>query len=331
MPFSDGWRAALGTFLDLEDPLFSRELTWNSHALLAMATYNSFYDETFVPQGMTYDYQLDLTAAPRDHLQHAMAVAFFRPSLAKSTIRYVLSKMTEQGEIKYTDFGYGRTSNSAWNTSDQQLYLFQGLGEYLRITGDYAFLDETTTYLPRQAGMVGTVLEKLDRAMTYLRDEVSWGPHGLVRLMNSDWSDMVFADRSVLRSWHTAESHMNTTMAMAVIPNLVRQLEAYAKTRPGSGGRWALDLGRTLELYLEKVSRAFYHDLGDRTYSRRLSFDRQESFGDDNMHIEPQSHLLQAESFPLDRKRLLWAEVTTRLLDGEVMGPRQRENPVVGG
>lgn len=329
--FADQWQSALGTFLDLEDPLFRRELTWNSHALLAMATYNSFYDETFIPQGMTYDYQMDLTAAPRDHLQHAMAAAYIRPALAKSTIRYVLSKMTEQGEIKYTDFGFGRTSNSAWNTSDQQLYLFQSLGEYLRITRDYAFLDEKTTYLPRQAGMEGTVLEKLDRAMSYLRDEVGLGPHGLVRLMNSDWSDMVFADRSVLRSWGTAESHMNSTMALAVMPNLIRQLEAYADLPHASQKAEALRICQSMGLYLDRLGKAFYRDLGDRKYSIRLYFDQNSPFGDDNMHIEPQSHLLQAQSFPVERKKALWAEVRTRLLEGEVLGPRQREKPVLGG
>ena len=328
--FGADWQAALTTFAKVADPVFRRELTWNSHALLAMATYNSFYDETFIPQGMTYDYQMDLTAAPRDHLQHAMAAACFRPSLAKSTIRYVLSKMTEQGEIKYTDFGFGKTSNSAWNTSDQQLYLFQSVGEYLRMTGDLAFLDETTTYLPRQAGMTGTVLEKLERAMTYLREEVGTGPHGLVRLMNSDWSDMVYADRSVLRYFFSAESHMNSAMVLAVMPNLARQVTAYADKGTGQAVV-AKRLLASLNLYTDRIGQAFYADYGDRTFSRRLYFDGATPFGDDNMHAEPQALLLQAESFPVERKRVLWEEVQKRILDGEVVGPRQRQTPVEGG
>ena len=329
--FGKDWQASLTKFSTLSDPVFRRELTWNSHALLAMATYNSFYDETFIPQGMTYDYQMDLTAAPRDHLQHSMAAAYFRPTLAKSTIRYVLNKMTEQGEIKYTDFGFGKTSNSAWNTSDQQLYLFQALGEYLRITGDYAFLDEKTTYLPHQAGLTGTVLEKTERAMTYLREEVGTGPHGLVRLMNSDWSDMVFADHSVLKYFFTAESHMNSAMVMAVMPNLTRQVEAYGKIANASQSTTAKRLTASLNLYTDRISKAFLADYGDRTFSRRLYFDAQTPFGDDNMHAEPQALLLQAEGFPVERKRVLWGEVQKRILQGEVVGPRQRERPVQGG
>ena len=329
--FVNDWQAALSKFQSVKDPVFRRELVWDTHALLAMATYNSYYNETFIPQGTTYDYQMDLCAAPRDHLQHSMAAAYFRPSLAKSSIRYVLSKMSEQGEIKYTDFGYGETSNSAWNTSDQQLYLFQAVGEYLRITKDYAFLDEESTYLPRRAGMKGTVLEKLECAMTYLRDEVTTGPHGLVRLMNSDWSDMVFADRSVMKYFFGAESHMNSAMVMAVVPNLIRQVEAYAKTSTGKGAETSRRLLGSMKIYNDRITKAFYADLGDRSFSRRLYFDSQTTFGDDNMHIEPQSLLLQAETYPVNRKRVLWNEVQKRILNGEVLGPRQRQTPVSGG
>jgi cellobiose phosphorylase len=329
--FGNDWQAALSKFQSVKEPVFQRELTWNSHALLAMATYNSFYNETFIPQGMTYDYQMDLTAAPRDHLQHAIAAAYFRPSLAKSTIRYVLCKMTAQGEIKYTDFGFGRTSNKAWNTSDQQLYLFQAVGEYLRITKDYAFLNEETTYLPRDSGMKGTVLEKLDRAMTYLRDEVATGPHGLVHLMNSDWSDMIFADHSVLRYFFIAESHMNSAMVVAVFPNMIRQVEAYGKTASGKDAETVGRLLGSMKIYNDRITKAFYADLGERSFSRRLYFDAQTPFGEDNMHIEPQSFLLQAESYPADRKRILWNEVQKRILNGEVLGPRQRQTAVSGG
>jgi cellobiose phosphorylase len=329
--FGNDWQTALSKFQSVDEPVFQRELTWNNHALLAMATYNSFYDETFIPQGMTYDYQMDLTAAPRDHLQHSMAAAYFRPSLAKSTIRYVLCKMTAQGEIKYTDFGFGRTSNKAWNTSDQQLYLFQAVGEYLRITGDYEFLNEETTYLPREAGMKGTVLEKLERALTYLREEVATGPHGLVHLMNSDWSDMVFADRSVMRYFFTAESHMNSAMVVAVVPSLIKQVEVYGKTVTGKDIQTVRKILGSLNIYNDRITKAFYADLSDRSFSRRLYFDAQTPFGEDNMHIEPQSFLLQAENYPTDRKRVLWKEVRKRILDGEVLGPRQRQTPVEGG
>lgn len=149
--------------------------------------------------------------------------------------------------------------------------------------------------------------------------------------MNSDWSDMVFADRSVLRYWWTAESHMNSAMVMAVVPTLVRRVETYATTVTGSGAATARRLLASLRIYSERISKTFNADLGDRSFSRRLYFDAQTPFGDDNMHIEPQSLLLQVESFPVQRKRQLWGEVQKRILDCEVVGPRQRQTPVEGG
>ena len=329
--FASDWSEALDTFQSVADPVFKRELTWNAHALLAMATYSAFYDQTFIPQGMTYDYEMGMTAAPRDQFQHAMAAAYFRPGLAKSTIRHALSKMTPAGEIKYTEFGYGETSNSAWNTSDQQLYLFQALGEYLRITGDLAFMEEETTWLPREAGFKGSVIEKLDRAVTYLRDEVSTGAHGLVRLMNSDWSDMVYADTSVLRHFWGASSHMNSAMVMAVLPNLIEQLDRYIPVASPKGAVFANRARGSLALYLDRITTAMMRDMDGRTFSRRIYLSNDLAFGVDDMHIEPQSFLLQAPSFPVERKRRLWAEVQARLLAGEVVGPRQREKPVEHG
>jgi hypothetical protein len=149
--------------------------------------------------------------------------------------------------------------------------------------------------------------------------------------MNSDWSDMVFADRSVLRYWFTAESHMNSAMLMAVVPTLVAQLERYAATAPDARAASARRLMASLTMHGDRVRQAFYADLGSRTFSRRLYFDAQTPFGFDDMHIEPQSFLLQVAGFPDERKRALWTEVQRRILDGEVVGPRQREVPVQGG
>ena len=329
--FRAKWAQALSSLRTIPDPKFSRELAWDGHALLAMATYSGYHGETFIPQGMTYDYHMDLTAAPRDHLQHSMAAAYFAPELAKSTIRYTLCKMTYQGEIKYTDFGNGETSNSAWNTSDQQLYLFQALAEYLRITKDWSILEGETSYLPKEANFRGSTLEKLERAFVYLRDEVATGSHGLVRLMNSDWSDMVYVDTSVLRYLHTAESQMNSGMVMAVMPNLIEQLTNYGEQRGGDTAARVVRLTTGMQLYLDRISKSMMRDMDGRTFAKRVYLDANTAMGDEAMHLEPQSFLLQAPAFPTERKQILWREMQNRLLDGEVLGPRQREKPVVGG
>ncbi|HEY4248973.1 MAG TPA: hypothetical protein VGM64_19265 [Lacunisphaera sp.] len=327
--FRKDWVRALPALRDEKDPLWRREMTWHAYVLEAMATYNEFYGETYIPQGQTYDYEMGLTAAPRDHLQHALAVCYTDPALAKSCLRYVLKKMTNLGEIPYTTNGLGHVSNSAWNTSDQQLYLFLAVGEYLRITHNYAFLDDTSEFLPLEAHYTGTTLEKLERAFGYLRDEVGKGPHGLVRLMNSDWSDMIYSDTPVFRYFWTAESHMNSAMVLAVFPNLIAQLEVSSRVAGADHDR-IVRLADGLRHYLDAMRVAFYKDLGDRTFSRRLYFDGKTSWGDDNMHIEPQSYLMQAPDFPRARKLRLWQEVQARIMKGEQIGPRQREVPLRG-
>ena len=327
--FRADWKHRLPDLSHENDPVFRREMVWDAYNLEAMATYSEYYHETYLPQGTTYDYDMGITAAPRDHLQHALALCYTDPALAKSCLRFVLKKMTSQGEIIYTDYGFGKTSNVAWNTSDQQLYLFLAVAEYLRITGDTDFLLEETQYLPMDANYMGTTLDKLDRAFMYLRDEVGTGPHGLIRLMNSDWSDMIYADHSVLRYFFSSESHMNSAMALTVLPELAQQLELAAGRKNSSLKReQLLKLVAGLKRYHALIQDAFYHDLGERTFSRRLYFDDNTAFGDDNMHLEPQSFLLQAPDFPMERKRVLLEEVRQRLLNGEVQGPRQREHSV---
>jgi cellobiose phosphorylase len=327
--FRAEWKRRLPDLSRESDPVFRREMVWDAYTLEAMATYSEYYHETYVPQGTAYDYEMDFAAAPRDHLQYAMALCYTDPALAKSCLRFVLKKMTSQGEIKYTDYGFGKTSTVAWNPSDQQLYLFMAVAEYLRITGDTGFLMEETQYLPTDANYTGTTLDKLDRAFMYLRDEVGTGPHGLIRLMNSDWSDMLYSDHSVLRYFWTAESHVNSAMALSILPELAQQLERAAAQKKFAGQHDRLvNLIEGIKRYDSLNRAAFYRDLDDRTFARRVYFNAATPFGDDVMHLEPQSFLLQAPDFPVERKRVLLDEIHKRLMDGEVLGPRQREKPL---
>lgn len=324
-PFLNEWKKRLPDFANEKNPVLRGEMQWNAYVLESMAKHSEFYGETFIPQGMTYDYTMGLTAAPRDHLQHSLPLCYTNPALAKSTIRFVLKKMTYQGEIKYTNIGYGRTSNSAWNTSDQQLYLFLAVAEYLRISNDAAFLEEQTEFLPMEAKYGATTLEKLRRAFSYLRDEVGVGPRGLIRLMNSDWNDMIFMDISVMKHYWTAESHMNSAMGLCVLPALIQQLEKNEKQLSSGSQQLCKDLINGLRLFERSNRDAFYKDLQERTFSRRLYLAGDETLGDNDIHIEPQIFLMQDEKFPREKKKLLWREIQERLLDRELLEPRQRE------
>lgn len=154
------WKSKLPQFANEPDATLRREMIWDAYVLDAMATYNAYFNETYIPQGTVYDYEFGTPAAVRDHLQHMLPLCYYNPQLAKSCLRFCLKKMTLSGELRYTDYGYGMTSNLCFNTSDQQLYLFQSIAEYLRITGDIDFLIDKTNYQPLEAGISGTTIEK---------------------------------------------------------------------------------------------------------------------------------------------------------------------------
>ena len=323
--FRREWAGVLAPMAQVPDPALRAEMLWNGHALLAMATYAAYYRQTFIPQGMTYDYVIDENAGPRDHLQHALAAAYFAPGLARSAILFTLCTMTPQGAIKFTVTGNGETASSTWSPSDHSLYLFYAIGEYLRITKDWAFLEESTLFLPGADGVSGTVLQKLERAFKYLRDHVSTGPHGLVRLGTGDWNDQIYMGLPEGQYHDTAESQMNSAMVMALLPPLIAMLNAYAETRPVDQAMTIGHLTHDMQVYADAVIQAMMRDMEGRTFARRAWLAPGKAMGDDSMYIEPQSFLLQAAAFPVERKRVLLREMQRRLIDGEVLGPRMRE------
>lgn len=329
--FRRDWADVLAPLTKIPDPALRAELLWDGHALLAMATYAAYYGQTFIPQGMTYNYVLDLNSGPRDHLQHAMAAACFAPELARSAILYTLCQMTPQGTMKFTVSGNGHTANSTWSPSDQSLFLFYALGEYLRITRDHGILTEVTPYVDETAATAGTALEKVERAFIHLRDQVTTGPHGLVRLLTGDWNDQIYAGLPTGQYRDTAESQMNSAMVMAVMPPLIEQLDAYARTRPRERAAAIGQLTTAMRTYADRIAAAMMRDMEGRTYARRAWLAPGKALGNDDMYLEPQSFLLQAPAFPPDRKRVLLRELQRRLIDGEALGPRQRERPVLAG
>lgn len=321
------WKQVLPDFSAEEDEALRWEMIWNAYVLRAMATYHQYFDETMIPQGSVYAYRLGQNASMRDHLQHALAAAYVWPELAKSCIRFVLGHLCRDGRILRQDVGYGYEDHGIYFESDPQLYLFMAVGDYLRITRDYGFLLETVHLYPAEDGHEVTVLDALVRAFVFLRDTVGLGRHGLVRMLNSDWSDSFFHTHSPNLYSQVAESHMNTTMALAVLPVLIaglRQADCADSRRN--------QLADEMEQYRTTLFQAFLQDLGDRDYAPRcyIGFDDNPAlrFGEDRLCLEAQIWLLQLEDFPAVRKKRLWKQVYEKLIQPEKLGARTRERPL---
>lgn len=329
-PFSSLWAARLPDLSAEPDPILRREMLWNAYSLEALATYHRYFDETFVPQGSVYAFHQGFNASTRDHLQHALPLMFTHPALAKSCLRHALKHTLHDGELKRQNIGFGYSEPGVYMESDPQLYFFMAVAEYLRITGDTAFLDETVDYYPRETRRTDTVLTFLAKLFVYLRDTVGTGRHGLVKMLNSDWSDSFFHRLSpnLHRLW--AESHINSTMVLAVFPPLLRELRRAApavQNRP-----LAERLIAGLDHYSTAIHAAVLRDLEGRTFAARCYVGEHDepafNFGVHHLCVEAQPYLLQAENFPVERKRRLYAEIRARVLDRENYGARTREVPI---
>ena len=323
------WLKILPSFKEEQDATLRRELIWHAYNLEAMATYSTFYKETKIPQGTVYDYYWGQHASARDNFQHAMPLVYYNPELCRSCMRYMAKRTTSWGEVRLIEYGNGYAEPMFYWTSDQQLFFFQLIAEYLRVTKDYAFLDEKVEFFPYGSGQNCTMLDVVKVCFDYLHDNVGRGSHGLVRLLNSDWNDNVFVLTKT--AYNTAigsgESLMNTTMALSILPNLMQSLTAYQQTAKSSKAEKLL---KGMQVYNDQLNAAFMADLGDRTFPRRMYFDGK-SIGDDNMYLEPMGYMLQMPNLPIERKKSLYAEMQKRLYDGEKVGARQQQAPDMEG
>ena len=322
--FGEDWLKAVPQFADEADRALRREMRWNAAVMEQAATWREYYDETIMPEGTVYEYIWGVVASSRDQAQHALPLCHTNPSLARSTLRYILKRTLPDGEVKLNDQGFGWVPSGAQQTSDQQLFFFLLLAEYLRVTGDASILTEAIEYYPRDCAGRDTGLAHVRQAFVFIRDRVGVGAHGLMRRWNSDWNDMFFfwpTTKPYARMFDAGESLMNAGMAIVILGDLAGQIERLRI--PDSA-----DLVAALREYRGDQLRAWLRDLGDRAFPRRAWEDYNASLGDDNMWLEPQGFALLIPEFPVERKKRLYAELERRLLDGGPMGARQIEHPV---
>lgn len=323
--FITEWRKIVPEFSAESDPQLRREMQWNAAVLEAMACWREYYNETIVPQGCMYDYAWGVFASNRDIAQQALPLCHTNPAMARSTLRFILKRTAPDGEIKLMDQGFGWVASTPMQTSDQQLYFFLLLAEYLRVTQDFALLSERIAYYPAENSGEDTVLAHVRQAFIFLRDRVSVGRHGLVRLWNSDWNDLFYewqTKGSYNSTFETAESCMNTAMAIVILGDLAPLL------KPANNPEGAVLATAMLE-YRGELLAAWMRDLGDRPFARRAWTDSTTSLGEDDLWLEPQGFALLIPEMGMERKRALLTEVQRRVLDSEKMGARQIEKPLV--
>lgn len=323
------WKSKLPNLSSEQNEVLRREMLWNAHMIEASAKYSSYYNETIIPQGTVYSYYYGTNISNRDHLQAALPACYTNPALAKSILRYAIKHSEIDGLIKRGNSGFGNirfgdAESAPLKESDEQLYFFNTLAEYLLITKDYAFLNEMVAYYPTEDGKKESVLTMLKKFFLYLRDEIGTGQTGLVKILNSDWSDSFFHDYSPNKYSGSAESHLNSAMVLATLPKLMQVLK-------DSKNPQAVSFITALEAYRASIEKVFMGDLGTRKFSARAYLNNQLRFGVDNVCIEPQGYLLQIPTLSTKRKKEIYEYVKSKLLTPEKIGMRTREKPLWKG
>ena len=319
-PFARAWNAALPALARETDAQARREARWNAAAIEALTVWREYFGDCVVVQGTTYDFGWGWTGWTRDIAQQALPLARTNPALARSALRYILKRYTPDGESKPADSGYGYVMSTAWSPSDMQLYTFMFAAEYLARTGDASILSERIAWHPLHLGATGTGLEHLDAAFRFARDRVGVGAHGLMRMWNSDWNDMFYyaphtAPYAV--TWGSAESHLNTALAIVVLGRLAPELR---RLSPDAG-----PLADAMAAWRGELLAAFIRDLGDRAFPRRAYLGPDGAVGESEMWLEPAAFALMIPELGLPRRRAIADALFARLAAGEPLGPRQIE------
>ena len=321
--FGAEWVGVLPTFAAETDVVLRREMMWNAAALESMATWREYYNETVIPQGTMYDYIWGNMASSRDLAQQALPFCHTNPAIARSTLRFIMKRMLPDGTVLLNDEGFGWVPSGAQQTSDQQLYFFLLMAEYLRKTRDASILAESVGYYPLENAGRDTGLAHVQKAFLFLRDRVGTALHGIVCRWNSDWNDMFGWWKSEIpynTEFVVGESHMNSAMAIVILGDLARMID---ELNAGGGG----ELTAAMREYRGELLEAWNRDLGSRDFPRRAWMDATTPLGEDNMWLEPQGYTLLIPEYSAKKKRALYAQLDRRLLGNEVPGPRQIEKP----
>lgn len=325
--FRELWKKRLPLFKEEANTDIQREMIWHAYILECMATYSAYFKETKIPSGTRYDYQWGIHVCARDHFQELIPLYYYNPELGKSGLRYMMKKMMMNGDMKQDEIGMGIITARMFQQSDNQLFFFWSLAEYLRITGDYDFLLEKINYYPMTNQTCTNLIERVKTSFNYLDFEVGKGPHGLIRLLNSDWSDdihFVYNPAPYNRVWDNAESVVNSGMALVVLKNLAEQLQIASQKDNFRSEKANINwLTNAFSAYRAELLENYKNELQNRSYLRWVYLLHDKVLGDNELYLLPQGFALQIPEVPVEKKKEIHRQVSVRLTENT--GFRNRE------
>jgi hypothetical protein len=249
--------ASSGQQLPNSSEPFPGELHWHLKCLEQLAVSDAYFERRFITQGSAYLFSHGVHGAPRDYAIAAVAIAPFRPDLARTTLETMMLMTRPDGAMFYLHTGRGWCSG-AWvheHPSDLPVFLLWALSEYLDLTNDRAWLDQRLPFYPKHRDADATVRERIRLAFQWLRDRLGVGAHGLLRVGSGDWMDPLALMVRHSRNFHRlGESALNTAFAVHALrraapwvqeAEIAEQMEGFAQELAQAmmrqwTGRWFL-------------------------------------------------------------------------------------------
>ena len=176
------WDKLLGHFSisSSEEKLDRMVNVW--HQYQCMVTFNmsrsASYFESGIGRGMGF----------RDSCQDLLGFVHLIPDRARERILDIAATQFEDGSAyhQYQPLTKKGNADIGSGFNDDPLWLIAAAAAYIKETGDYSILDESTPY-DSDASKATDFMEHLRRSFNYTINHL--GPHGLPQIGRADWND----------------------------------------------------------------------------------------------------------------------------------------------
>ncbi len=298
-----------------EEPWINRELIWHNYYLRSAMTYDSFFQEHILSQGLIYQYIMGFQGAVRDPLQHVKPFLYIQSEIVKEVLRYSLKEVREDGEIPYSIIGFGMTFDWA-KSSDFELWLLWLVSEYVLITREKSFLNEEIPTYPlygRNAGK-STVRELLYRCYKHFTEITGPGRHGIQRLSVGDWNDTILLglvpDEKLSEVRKNGESVLNSAMATYTLRFYAEMLNFIGENT----------LAEQVLKYAKAQSEAVRAQWTGKWFKRAWITEDIGWFGEDQIWLEPQPWSIIGEITNQEQAKILVQNINLLLRNPSKIG-----------
>jgi cellobiose phosphorylase len=124
----------------------------------------------------------------RDILQDILALLPYDPKPAKEMLKFTAQQMFSDGFV-YHNFYVEAAGNKDFVACDDPLWLIFAVVEYIKESGDYAFLDEVIPYCDEREGLPAQEGTMLDHMKVGLAKVWRDSDNGLPYMYMADWND----------------------------------------------------------------------------------------------------------------------------------------------